>query len=1102
MQSGYNFDVSGVLRFQNLAFKDTNYYMHLVEYKEMGIEERYKIIKETINALDSSTNKGFLTSYDLTKFPIISDLIPSFFQGDANTFHAYVKGEKSMETYKWLYNFIIVTLYTLCIDTLCIDTLPDLTNPLEYNTVLDLKIAERELFGRLDPSIRQKIQNRGVSIKENIYIGFDTEFTKDGPETNLLVSAQLAVTTKIYVKIPLPQPYKISVIDEKSNKIKYLKKSSSVLNYSKIETSIQMCIEKVRSLKYARNDAEMLVLTECLRMIKGLSYIEKDDCTTFSLPRSVIQPFIHYGDSFSLREIIEISSKLAKPYLEQSNNTLMTLIKDISSRKFNLVDGKEKFNEEVKKVYGDYVVIEKLGEGFDKPRPLITLSDDKSEELLGEKRLTRYYLYDLFSQRLSVTKTKNYYLIAHLTQADLSMLNDFDEVKEDLSIVNGSFITLAKPIKFRGKNVHIRDTMLLAPGKSRSLSSIGSLYTEEFKKVKISKNELEDMQGFLKRDKEKFTEYALRDAIISLIHASWMEDFNFNLGGVGIPVSLSSLGRNNVKSIWAESKYEGYQISQKYLLGDVSSTITPKGLNEINKIAFVLPLYIANYKGGRNECFMYGVDRDGLWFDYDLSSAYTTVLSMAGHPDYAHCKRLTESELNNLSKVELLFSYLIIHADFEFPEDTKYPSIPCYVDTNCTIYPLKGKCVLTGSEYLLAISQGCVFSFIDIYHTPFRVNKPFSAIISLVQTQRREHKKGTISNLLYKEIGNSIYGSVVRGIGDKRKFDIKSKGTIRMYGDELTNPLIASWTTAFVRSIIGECLHSIHKLGGVVVSVTTDGFITNISELENKIYDNFLLSEFKKIRLDLSGDNKALELKTKGKGIIAWSTRGQLGFESRIIATTGFQSRIYPNKEELIELFLQTIKSEHKTIEYIQSRLRSATDIYKKGGHVTMNYRDQMFRMHFDNRRMLLWQTTIPSSCEILLDSRPLENITEGENLRFISSMYKKKLYGKFTSTGNHTTKYTDTEEIAVRNFLKGLLTTPPMFNLKEDVFYTRREIISFIQQYNPKYKYTEIQLAMYKRRGVRLLKTQKTKETEAFLKYVKAKFNDFDEESFYTKSS
>jgi len=170
---------------------------------------------------------------------------------------------------------------------------------------------------------------------------------------------------------------------------------------------------------------------------------------------------------------------------------------------------------------------------------------------------------------------------------------------------------------------------------------------------------------------------------------------------------------------------------------------------------------------------------------------------MAGHPDYSNCRRLSITDLEEMSRAEVLYSYLIIHADFEFPVVTKYPSIPCYVDENCTVYPLKGSCVITGAEYILAISQNCKFNIYDIYYTPFQKSeykeyKPFSSIVQLVQEQRREHQKGTISNLMYKEIGNSIYGSVVRGIGNKRKFDIKSKGTVRMVGDELTNPLIAS----------------------------------------------------------------------------------------------------------------------------------------------------------------------------------------------------------------------------------------------------------------------------------------------------------------------
>jgi hypothetical protein len=43
-----------------------------------------------------------------------------------------------------------------------------------------------------------------------------------------------------------------------------------------------------------------------------------------------------------------------------------------------------------------------------------------------------------------------------------------------------------------------------------------------------------------------------------------------------------------------------------------------------------------------------------------------------------------------------------------------------------------------------------------------------------------------------------------------------------------------------------------------------------------------------------------------------------------------------------------------KTIEYIQSSLRSALSISKKGGHVTMTYRDQKFSFRFDNKRIII----------------------------------------------------------------------------------------------------------------------------------------------------
>ena len=354
-----------------------------------------------------------------------------------------------------------------------------------------------------------------------------------------------------------------------------------------------------------------------------------------------------------------------------------------------------------------------------------------------------------------------------------------------------------------------------------------------------------------------------------------------------------------------------------------------------------------------------------------MVSAYTTVLSNAGHPDYTKGVRLSITELKEKSKDYLLKSYTVIKCDFNFPDSVKYPSIPVYVDETTTVYPQSGKgVILTGAEYLLAESQNCEMIIEEVYSIPFSKSSessPFKDIIHEIQSKRREHPKGSIANLMYKEIGNSIYGSIVRGVSNKRKYDNKSKQTTRMKAHYLTNPVIASWITAYIRSVIGECLNNVQKLGGLVVSVTTDGFITNLENLEDSIISNikcqnsnYLLTKFRDLREDLSNNETSLELKNISSGIISWSTRGQVGVGSELRATTGFQNKFY-TQTELIELFTNQIEfgNELRQIEYLQTSLRSAIDIMKQGGHVTRKYRDQRFSLVFDNRREILDQDLI-----------------------------------------------------------------------------------------------------------------------------------------------
>jgi hypothetical protein len=63
-------------------------------------------------------------------------------------------------------------------------------------------------------------------------------------------------------------------------------------------------------------------------------------------------------------------------------------------------------------------------------------------------------------------------------------------------------------------------------------------------------------------------------------------------------------------------------------MANADETITPKGLFLSRVIATHLSYFSANYKGGRNESFMYGWDRETNYYDYDLTTAYTTIITL------------------------------------------------------------------------------------------------------------------------------------------------------------------------------------------------------------------------------------------------------------------------------------------------------------------------------------------------------------------------------------------------------------------------------------------------------------------------------------------
>lgn len=1173
---------------------------------DLDSREAYKRIEGIM--LDFQKTKGFINTIDLTRFPIISEFLKYFTEKEE-----YIKGIKVVDSYKWIYNILMVCLYEYSLKIIY-----NMEEPLlDSDLMANLQVLSKDIFSKIDPSIRVKIQKRGISVIQNIYTGFDTEYKNIDLKYNKLVSVQLAINTKSLLKIPKYSEYELSTLNTLTGEVYKVDKSKKDFNFFMVEKAINRCINEIRFLKYKSNDSSISILIEGLIRL-NFPYMETDDNFVFSFPRTPIQPFIYYdeGQGCSFEDMVNQSNLIGEPYLKEDYERIIDLIKNISKEvNTNILRWKESKNENNREVLR---VIETK-----------SLPSEKEVEEIKISKMSRTLLRGLSEgDKVSITKIRNNYFIAHYTPADLSMLNDFDDFVEKLSIVNDTYVTLGKPIVIGGtkikeeksvvkelsktgevneseninvkerkskservvggSNVILRDSWLLAPQGHKSLESLGKLYNYE--KISLSKEQIENMDLLLKEDKELFDRYAIRDAIIALIHGNYMEDHNFKLQGLGIPLTLSSLGTIYVKYKWKMMGYKGYQISPKYLIGDTSATQTPKGLYTTSQTGLKLSYYIANYKGGRNESYMYGSSSKIRTVDYDLTSAYTTAMAGLGNPDYNKGRSISVRELEKMSFNDILYSYVIMKAKFKFNSKTKFPSIPANVDEDVSVYALEGESIINGAEYLLAKSQKCKLQISEVYYLPFEkdkegnlINQPFKSIINEIQAERRKHPKGTIENLTEKEKGNSIYGSTARGISNKKKFDIKSGTTVRMEAGELSNPIIASWITAFIRSVVGESLDNISKINGYVVSATTDGFITNVENLEMKIvgrkysllnalkyyesklqederfirsnftfkedfedidlkdgFDNLigldskmikdflenitnfrdiitslrtklnklnwsggdsLLKEYKRLRYELSGDDSALEIKKGGKGergIISITTRVQLGKEAGIKAATGFQSKRY-TLDELDFLFKEALKSEYKSLEFVNQSLRSALDIYKEEGQITPLFKDKKFRLHYDNKRLIILPEELENTIDfsdILLDSKPVSNSEYSRVLRFLSKFNKQSLYNKQTSSSSGSI-YRSYLELAVRNFIKGLLSNPQKFNLNTEVT-SYSDLIKFVKDFDNEIKITKQSISNLKNRQIIFKTVPRTKETLKFIDYVKEKYKDFDDESFF----
>jgi hypothetical protein len=212
--------------------------------------------------------------------------------------------------------------------------------------------------------------------------------------------------------------------------------------------------------------------------------------------------------------------------------------------------------------------------------------------------------------------------------------------------------------------------------------------------------------------------------------------------------------------------------------------------------------------------------------------------------------------------------------------------LPCNYDSDNIIYPLKGKGVYTGSEILTALDLNCNITIEEVFCIP-KGNVKIFGLIKDLHIERGKHLKGSFNNLMCKIIGNSAYVLTAQGINEIMRFDTVSNRTVRMKDSRFSNPIIAANISSFIRALLAEIMNNIDKLDGKIISVTTDGFITDIPDLENKLIEQIkfgnlkgdLLMLYRKWRSDITDDKKpeALEIKK------IWTEYDELNYERTII---------------------------------------------------------------------------------------------------------------------------------------------------------------------------------------------------------------------------
>lgn len=577
------------------------------------------------------------------------------------------------------------------------------------------------------------------------------------------------------------------------------------------------------------------------------------------------------------------------------------------------------------------------------------------------------------------------YVVGFGLRFDLAAVADFTELRREVDSVSGKVATVKQRAKieysspiFTGDGMrpvvseaHFYDMAAHVP-PGQTLRAVGQLL--DLPKLEIpAPYSIERMDEYLAGDRAGFEAYAMRDAEIAVRYAMRLAAFaRTELSIEFLPATASGLA---LRWFLLTLKDEGIDRHRAFGLRTVKREAyhAPTGKRRTLTEEEPIPmrqlqeeLTSACYMGGRNEAYWLGPTPVGEWFDYDLAGAYSTGLMDLPLIDFEHPRASLEvgDYLGHVAGYALI--------DFEHPADVRFPVFAVSRGGKGLVFPLKGTTYATAPEIRAAHDLGCLIKirwgviypwrdtgdldaqgvprtrlFAPFIKAARRLRNRFKAQLKEINAKRAREGMPEMASLeeqAAKLYANSVYGKVCQAIKSKMVFDTRQVGSIKLKPSAITNSAIGAHVTGFIRALLAEMLNQIPR-HRIVVSCTTDGFLTDATEAEMQACQQGpLCRRFQALCDEIAPNSPMLEVKHRVAQIVCMKTRGQLtglplGDAKIVLAKAGVQPVVEAaptlgaeaykrlQNEKMLDLYLS-----RKSISTVPSKqFPSIRDQWEKG---------------------------------------------------------------------------------------------------------------------------------------------------------------------------